>query len=344
MLKNTYQGLAMTMKNLFKIIIFSITYLIFLTSISYAQQKVDANIDLHLAYKQAQKEKKKVLLIISSSWNPWSSVLVSAIRRNTCNAILKKYYIIQFFSAMENQSHVGLETPGADEVLLKYFTANDTIPKSTRKTPCTFILEDHGKKLEQYIGFPESESGITDFGKILSKTSRISASELGLIENSLISAYTRVAPPSAAQILTQACKEAASENKAVFVIFHASWCHWCHALDTAMNESACKKIFTDNYIICHLIVKESDEKLLEENYGAEQILIKYQTNCSGIPFSEIFGNDGKPLASYCGFPSPKNVELYKDFESKLKMTSNINDQDLIVIKDAFNVVSKRNGY
>jgi hypothetical protein len=128
------------------------------------------------------------------------------------------------------------------------------------------------------------------------------------------------------------------------VIFHASWCHWCHALDTAMNESACKKIFTDNYIICHLIVKESDEKLLEENYGAEQILIKYQTNCSGIPFSEIFGNDGKPLASYCGFPSPKNVELYKDFESKLKMTSNINDQDLIVIKDAFNVVSKRNGY
>src|SRR5262245_46462193 len=60
--------------------------------------------------------------------------------------------------------------------------------------------------------------------------------------------------PSAETILKEAYQRAAKEKKNVMIIFHASWCGWCHKMDTAMNDVACKKFFTDNYVVEHLTV------------------------------------------------------------------------------------------
>ena len=47
--------------------------------------------------------------------------------------------------------------------------------------------------------------------------------------------------PSSGDILEKAYKQARLENKNVFVIFHASWCGWCHKMDTSLNDITCTK-------------------------------------------------------------------------------------------------------
>jgi len=102
----------------------------------------------------------------------------------------------------------------------------------------------------------------------------------------LLSAITSFsqAPESADVILKKAFTQAAKENKKVFVLFHASWCGWCHKMDTAMNDASVKKFFTDNYVIEHLTVYESKGKERLENPRALALLTKYNGNDEGIPY------------------------------------------------------------
>jgi thioredoxin-related protein len=102
-------------------------------------------------------------------------------------------------------------------------------------------------------------------------------------------------PASATDILKEAYQQAAKENKNVFVIFHASWCGWCHKMDTSMNDPVCKALFDNNYVIRHLVVDESKDKLALENPGAKELKIKYNGDGQGIPFWLIFDKDGKLL-------------------------------------------------
>ncbi|MBK5269495.1 MAG: thioredoxin family protein, partial [Bacteroidia bacterium] len=55
-------------------------------------------------------------------------------------------------------------------------------------------------------------------------------------------------PPSADAVLKAAFVQATSGKKNVFVMFHASWCAWCHKMDTALYDPVCRKLFSDNYI------------------------------------------------------------------------------------------------
>jgi thioredoxin-related protein len=102
-------------------------------------------------------------------------------------------------------------------------------------------------------------------------------------------------PASTNDVLKEAYQQAAKENKNVFVIFHASWCGWCHKMDTSMNDPVCKAFFTDNYVIRHLVVDESKDKLALENPGAKELKIKFNGDGQGIPFWLIFDKEGKLL-------------------------------------------------
>jgi thiol-disulfide isomerase/thioredoxin len=105
------------------------------------------------------------------------------------------------------------------------------------------------------------------------------------------------APPlSTDEILKAAYKEAGRDKKNVFILFHASWCGWCHRMDTSMNDSKVKKFFTDNYVICHIVVYESNSKKALENPGGEDLLKKYYGNDQGIPYWLIFDKNGELLA------------------------------------------------
>ncbi len=103
-------------------------------------------------------------------------------------------------------------------------------------------------------------------------------------------------PPSADEVLQESFRQAARENKKVFIIFHASWCGWCHKMDTSMNDPSCKKFFDDNFVVRHLVVSESKDKRHLENPGADSLKTRYHGDGLGIPFWLVFDKEGKLLA------------------------------------------------
>ena len=103
-------------------------------------------------------------------------------------------------------------------------------------------------------------------------------------------------PPAAAEIVKEACTEAAATHKKVMILFHASWCVWCHKLDTMMAKPECKPLFDQCYVIRHLTIAETPNKKNEENPGAEDLYDKYADKNSGIPFFLIMTPDGTVIA------------------------------------------------
>lgn len=154
-------------------------------------------------------------------------------------------------------------------------------------------------------------------------------------------------PEPADAILREAGNVAAKEKKNVFVLFHASWCGWCHKMDTAMNDNSVKKFFTDNYVIRHLVVYESKGKENLENPGALDLLKKYKGDEKGIPYWLIFDENGKLLADSKLRPGggglesgdntgcPASEKEVAHFVKVLKETSSLTDDELSVIEKRF---------
>jgi thiol-disulfide isomerase/thioredoxin len=162
-----------------------------------------------------------------------------------------------------------------------------------------------------------------------------------------VAVIAQPSPPSANDILKEAYQMAAKENKNVFIMFHASWCGWCHRMDKSMNDSTCKKFFDDNFVIRHLVVDESDDKKNLENPGANELRTKYYGDGQGIPFWLVLDKDGKLLADSkersagqgqesgqnIGCPAAANEVEY--FISILKKTSKLTSSQLEVIRKRF---------
>jgi thioredoxin-related protein len=119
---------------------------------------------------------------------------------------------------------------------------------------------------------------------------------LAFIMTFSIALKAQPAPLSANDILKEAYYVAAKESKNVFIMFHASWCGWCHKMDKSMNDENCKKFFDDNFVIRHLVVDESADKKNLENPGAVELRTKYFGDGQGIPFWLLFDKEGKLLA------------------------------------------------
>ena len=102
--------------------------------------------------------------------------------------------------------------------------------------------------------------------------------------------------PSAEQVMKEATEEAAKTGRKVFIMFHASWCGWCHKMDRAMNDPSCSQFFKDNFVVRHLVVDEEKDKKHLENPGAEEMKIKYHGAGQGIPYWLVFDDRGNLLA------------------------------------------------
>lgn len=156
----------------------------------------------------------------------------------------------------------------------------------------------------------------------------------------VINCFAQTTPPSADAVMKEATELAAKQNKKVFIIFHASWCGWCHRMDSIMNNAACKKLFNDNFVVRHLTVMESDKYKQNENPGGKAMMDKYRGEGKGIPFWLIFDAKGNLVADCIteagentGCPATK--EEVAHFIKVLKQTSSLNDQQLAVIEKNF---------
>lgn len=156
------------------------------------------------------------------------------------------------------------------------------------------------------------------------------------------------APLPATEILQAAMKKAGAENKNVLIIFHASWCGWCHKMDSSINDVTCKKFFDDNYVITHLVVDESRDKKNLENPGSRELRAKYHGDGEGIPFWLVFDKDGNLLADSqlrpagaspdtkgqnVGCPAAEQEVAY--FMEVLKKTSKVTPAELSLIEQRF---------
>jgi thioredoxin-related protein len=226
--------------------------------------------------------------------------------------------------------------------------------------PYCLLLQNLGAKV--LFSIQIKKHFITGHKKILTTGNRSNDLSLSVINLSLmksialvtvfmiIAAQTVKAQPlarTADEILKEAYQQAARENKNVFVIFHASWCGWCHKMDKSMSDTACKVFFDNNYVITHLVVAESKDKKNLENPGADELLKKYYGDGQGIPYWLIFDKEGKLLADSklrtsgagleagdnTGCPaSEKEVAYFVDI---LKKTSKLTAQQLEIIRKRF---------
>ena len=164
----------------------------------------------------------------------------------------------------------------------------------------------------------------------------------------IIKSNAQHAPATADEILEEAYLQAANQNKKVFIIFHASWCGWCHKMDSALNDKKCKQFFDDNFVIRHLVVFESKGKKDLENPGALELLTRHKGNDKGIPYWLVFDKDGNLLADSKMRPEglgldaegdnsgcPASKEEVEHFIKVLQKTTSLNQEALGIIEKRF---------
>ncbi len=156
-------------------------------------------------------------------------------------------------------------------------------------------------------------------------------------------------PPSATDVLKEARVAAAKEKKKVFIIFHASWCGWCHKMDTILQSADVAPIFNKYYLTRHITVLESEGKKNLENPGGKAFLDQYHGGNSGIPYWLVFDEKGTLLAdarirkegseepgSNSGCPATKEEIDY--FTRTLRATSQITAAEAETIAKAFRTI------
>jgi thioredoxin-related protein len=101
--------------------------------------------------------------------------------------------------------------------------------------------------------------------------------------------------PSANAVLKKAVVDAGKQNKKVLLMFHASWCGWCHKMDSSLVDVSCKKFFDDNFVITHITVFESKGKEGLDNPGGKELMEKYNGKDQGLPYWIILDKEGNLL-------------------------------------------------
>jgi thioredoxin-related protein len=146
-------------------------------------------------------------------------------------------------------------------------------------------------------------------------------------------------PAPAKDVLAAAVKTATSSDKAVMLIFHASWCGWCHKLDTTMADAEFAKVIGDNYVVTHLDVLEA-KKVADslENPGGNEMLKNLGGEKAGIPYMVFFDGKGTKIADSNIMPKKQNVgypgspEEIVAFEKLLRKTSkHMTDAQIAVV-------------
>jgi thioredoxin-related protein len=146
--------------------------------------------------------------------------------------------------------------------------------------------------------------------------------------------------PSADEMLKPAYAKAKKENKAVLVIFHASWCGWCRKMDASLNDKGIAPLINKNFETVHLTVYESQDKKDSENPGALELLTKHGGADQGLPYWFVFDKNGKKLADSQYKPGentgcPATEEEVDHWISVLKKTTSLKQDDLEKIRKRF---------
>lgn len=138
---------------------------------------------------------------------------------------------------------------------------------------------------------------------------------------SLLLALTFLGAPhgntgNASKALSRLETKAGREHKNVFLVFHASWCGWCHKLDQLMNDSRFKNAFGDNYEVLQVDVMENGPKKSLETPGGLELMKAAGGEGQGLPYYAIYSPKGSLLMdsknpANIGYPSqPSEISYF----------------------------------
>lgn len=161
-------------------------------------------------------------------------------------------------------------------------------------------------------------------------------------------------PPAAKELISKAQKSAADSKRNVFVSFHASWCGWCHKMESVFKQDEIRVIMDRHFVIVNLDVLENDGKKALENPGSLEVLKAAGGAEQGIPYfyisdpkgkvliNSIMPADGAKKASNVGCPyEPAEIAFF--VKMLKKGAPRITDAELALVKIAFEQLKKKDG-
>lgn len=114
-------------------------------------------------------------------------------------------------------------------------------------------------------------------------------------------------PATAQEVLRRAVETAKAEQKNILIHFGASWCSWCKHLDAMLESAEVGKLFHDSFVITHLTIQESKDKVALENPGAQEMVNAAGASGAGVPVYIFFDQSGNRLATSMAMPDGGNI-------------------------------------
>lgn len=115
--------------------------------------------------------------------------------------------------------------------------------------------------------------------------------------------------PTTDQILKTAGAKAKKEGKNVLVVFHASWCGWCHKFDKFWESPEISPLAKKSLETVHITILEDDKHKADMNEGGEKLYAKLGGG-NGIPFMAILSPEGKLIINSNENNDPKKNTGY----------------------------------
>jgi thiol-disulfide isomerase/thioredoxin len=111
----------------------------------------------------------------------------------------------------------------------------------------------------------------------------------------LLACAAAFAAETSDSLIAKAAANAKASKKNVLVIFHASWCGWCHKFDDFLDKTPEGKLVKEGLEVVHITVMENPAHKADENPGGMELMKTLGGDQAGLPFMAILDARSKKM-------------------------------------------------